>query len=488
MAKKIPNINFNLRHPDRKESPIHIIIRWRSSNNKSLTYVGNTDESIRVTEWDKKEQEAKTALQTGKKKLALRKINFNLNSIEAQIEDYFESYIEKHGMTPSKNEVMDFYKLDLKGNGDQEDGPLKEEMTLQLFIEKIMPMKRFTTKEGVKKVTPQTVRNYKQTGRLIKEFGGKYNRVIDFRDINQRFYEDFVTWMQEKPVRGRKENTLDGEDGSNGHTANFIGKTINNLKSIMNYALDQGVIESLPYNPKKFVPPEDDRIEHIHLNIEQLDEMWSLIFTKEEGHLEISRDLFLVSAWTSLRFSDLERFNENARIDKDKKEITIVTQKTGEEVAIPLIPPVPQILEKWNFKLPHMFNQKANKHIKTVACRLKGFDREQTLTRTEGAERQTRKYQLCEMVSTHTARRSFATNFVREFGVNPFTVMKLTGHKSFDVFQNYIKFGSEDVKNEINEKVQLKRNGDSQKVNVHDQKFLNVPHNQYLSHRGLPIP
>jgi integrase len=282
--------------------------------------------------------------------------------------------------------------------------------------------------------------------------------VINFRDINQRFYEDFVTWMQEKPVRGRKENTLEGEDGSYGHTANFIGKTINNLKSIMNYALDQGVIEVLPYNPKKFVPPEDERIEHIHLNIDQLDEMWGLTFNQEESHLEIARDLFLVSAWTSLRFSDLERFNEKARISEDRTEITIVTQKTGEEVSIPLISPVPQILEKWDFKLPHMFNQKANKHIKTVACRLKGFDRVQTLTRTEGAERQTRNFPLCELVSTHTARRSFATNFVREFGVNPFTVMKLTGHKSFDVFQNYIKFGSEDIKNEINEKVQRRRN------------------------------
>jgi integrase len=45
------------------------------------------------------------------------------------------------------------------------------------------------------------------------------------------------------------------------------------------------------------------------------------------------------------------------------------------------------------------------------------------------------KYQL---ISTHTARRSFATNQYKA-GVPSITIMAITGHKTEKVFLNYIK-------------------------------------------------
>lgn len=445
-------INFNLRNPKAKESTIHFIVRWRGNR-----YVGNANSRINPKHWTKG-QRANTGLpkQTTKQRDAYKAINKRLDIIRDTVDQIFETYLEQNGVTPDLATFRQYVKDALNKQDSQAE---TTKMTLLYFIDNVMPTKTFATKEGLKTVTPQTVRNYKQTGRLLREFGAKYRMDIDFDTINTDFYNKFVPWMQTKPVKGRRENSMTvGGKNDLGHTSNFIGKTINNIKSIMNYAVEKGYTDNLAFKDKKFISPIDERIDHIYLNVAQLDEMWSLSFTSDEPHLEIARDLFLISAWTGLRFSDLETFNEHARFD-NPGQITIVTQKTGQEVTIPLIdPPVKSIMDKYEGRLPHMFNQKANKHIKTVAARLEGFDKEITLTRTEGGAKVTRVFQRSGMVSMHTARRSFATNMVQTFGVSPFNVMKITGHKTFAVFDNYIKSTASEVADQIAAKVNELRN------------------------------
>ncbi len=452
-------INFNLRSPKEKTSTIHFIVRWRS-----IRYVGNTNHSINPSHWNVKSQQAKSNLPSlsEDKKKALRALNKNLNSIRDRIEAIFEIYVQDHGSTPSKEEFIRIYK---KGQEKGDTGS----MTLLRFIDEVMPFKQFATKDGLQSVRANTVRNYQQAGKKLREFGDHRKQEVNFNSISMEFYQEFITWMQTKEVAFRKDNSITvGIESDRGHSANAIGKIITTLKSIMNYAIEKGYTDNTAHRNKKFIAPEESGLDHIALNVDKLDEMWSLTFhhsedSKDESHLEIARDLFLVGAWTGLRFSDLERFNEYAEVDLENEQINImIIQKTQDEVKIPLIdPPVPQILEKYSGKLPHMFNQKANKHIKAVASRLKGFDKQKTITRTEGGRKIPRKYKLCELVTMHTARRSFATNMVKEFGVNPFTVMKITGHKSVTVFENYIKISADDVSDEIRRKVQERRNGHS---------------------------
>lgn len=444
-------INFNLRNPKAKESTIHFIVRWRGNR-----YVGNANRRINPKHW--KGQRANTGMlnQSTTQREAYKAINKRLDMVRDTLDQIFETYLGQNEEAP---DLTTFTKLVKAALNTQDTQAESKKMTLLYFIDNVMPTKTFATKDGVKKVTPQTVRNYKQTGRLLREFGTKYRMEVDFDTINTDFYNKFVPWMQSKPVKGRRENSMTvGGKNDLGHTSNFIGKTINNIKSIMNYAVEKGYTDNMAYKDKKFISPVDERIDHIYLTVAQLDEMWSLTFTQDEPHLEIARDLFLISAWTGLRFSDLETFNEHARFD-NPGQLTIVTQKTGQEVTIPLIdPPVKSILEKHEGRLPHMFNQKANKHIKTVAARLKGFDKDITLTRTEGGAKVTRVFKRSEMVSMHTARRSMATNMVQTFGVSPFNVMKITGHKTFAVFDNYIKSTASEVADQIAAKVNELRN------------------------------
>lgn len=62
--------------------------------------------------------------------------------------------------------------------------------------------------------------------------------------------------------------------------------------------------------------------------------------------------------------------------------------------------------------------------------------------RTKGGMRQTRVLEKWQLITTHTARRSFATNAFLA-GVPTISIMKITGHKSELVFMHYIKISSE---------------------------------------------
>ena len=62
---------------------------------------------------------------------------------------------------------------------------------------------------------------------------------------------------------------------------------------------------------------------------------------------------------------------------------------------------------------------------------------------TKGGQYISTKFEKWQLVSSHTARRSFATNLLKS-GYSALGVMKITGHKTEQAFMKYIKLESED--------------------------------------------
>lgn len=86
--------------------------------------------------------------------------------------------------------------------------------------------------------------------------------------------------------------------------------------------------------------------------------------------------------------------------------------------------------------------QNFNKIIKNV-CKKAGITQKILVERTEGfkvVRKLVPKYQL---VSTHTARRSGATNMYLA-GIPPFRIMLITGHKTESAFYRYIRIQKEE--------------------------------------------
>jgi integrase len=70
------------------------------------------------------------------------------------------------------------------------------------------------------------------------------------------------------------------------------------------------------------------------------------------------------------------------------------------------------------------------------------------ITSTKGKEQQTIVYEKWQLITTHTARRSFATNAYLQ-NVPSISIMKITGHKTEKNFLKYIKISQEDNANKL---------------------------------------
>ena len=112
---------------------------------------------------------------------------------------------------------------------------------------------------------------------------------------------------------------------------------------------------------------------------------------------------------------------------------------------IPLHPNIKQIIKNRGGKLPRMISeQKFNKSIKDV-CKVVGITEKvqgsKSIVIEQDGKRIKRKqaglYPKYELVSSHTCRRSFASNM---YGKIPHLhIMACTGHKSEKQFLDYIK-------------------------------------------------
>ena len=156
-------------------------------------------------------------------------------------------------------------------------------------------------------------------------------------------------------------------------------------------------------------------------------------------HLEIVRDMFVLSCNLGQRFSDM------IRIDKfsfDHGIFSIVQQKTGNKAVVDIDKfcidkkMVYQILEKYDYSSPLTTDISAyNKYLKYLMKAVGFTDLIKRETKTEGTIKSEYipKYKL---IGSHTARRTFVTvNLLR--GIPLHELMRASGHTSYSSFQKY---------------------------------------------------
>ena len=278
---------------------------------------------------------------------------------------------------------------------------------------------RVSPRRGGQTIDYKTKREYARTYYYIQEYEKKRKIRLEFRSITQTFFNDFVAFLQEL---GLSTNTI-------------WHKTVS-LKAVMKAANEQELTDNTKYQLFKNVSEESQAIA---LSENELDILARFDFSSS-ARLERTRDLFLVGCWTGLRFSDFTRIREE-NIKDDM--ITIQQQKTNEFVTIPLHPVFLRIWEKYNGNLPgNISNQKFNDNLKDV-CREAGLTEHVIKSITKGGKKQTTIYEKWQLVSSHTARRSFATNLYKS-GFPSISIMQITGHKTESSFLKYIKVTKEE--------------------------------------------
>lgn len=238
---------------------------------------------------------------------------------------------------------------------------------------------------------------------------------ITFNEIDYNTYTTLLRGLRE---HGLKENS--------------IGQHIKNLKAVMNEAYKRGLHTNTAY--LQFRKPSEET-DAVYLTGEELQKIKDL---QLEGHLAKARDLFLLGCYTAMRFSDYSRIKKSW-IKGDN--IVFTEEKTGNRNLIPLSPAAREIITRYK-GAPRLSQQKLNEYIKEV-CKLAGITDKVELTYTKGGLEVRRAKPKCDLVSTHTARRTGATLLVKA-GAPIAWVMKVTGHKSEKSFMRYIRLSSEE--------------------------------------------
>jgi len=284
---------------------------------------------------------------------------------------------------------------------------------IQNFIDKA-PI-RINPKSG-RPVCYKMIREYERTFHYLKEYSKFTGKKIDFKDIDLEFYYGFVEYLQSFDL-----------------ATNTIGKKIQTLKIFLNVATDQGYNRFRHYKSPRFSSITEES-QSIYLNQEELKAIFKLDLS-DQPSLERVRDLFIVGCWTGVRFSDISQITPNSI---DNGFISIKQSKTGGRVVIPVHDTVKAILDKYDGQLPpNITNQKFNEYLKKIAKKVK-LNEEIHITITKGGVKRSKAYKKHELVTTHTGRRSFATNNYL-MGVPSLDIMAITGHKTESSFLRYIK-------------------------------------------------
>ena len=150
-------------------------------------------------------------------------------------------------------------------------------------------------------------------------------------------------------------------------------------------------------------------------------------------YLEKARDLFCISSFTGLRYSDLQKLTPADIIDDC---ITIVTQKTTDTLHIELNDYSRALLAKYGNRPPQLSNQKYNNYIKEVGLHC-GITTPIKIVRIRAGKREEKTYPKWQLLTTHAGRRTFISNALM-MGIPVETVMKWTGHKNYEAMKPYI--------------------------------------------------
>ena len=115
---------------------------------------------------------------------------------------------------------------------------------------------------------------------------------------------------------------------------------------------------------------------------------------------------------------------------------------------IPIHPLVREVMLKYDGKYPNslppaLSNQKMNDYLKVICEKVECLKVNIETEYVKGGVEVSEDKMKWELVTTHTARRSFATN-VYKSGFPAISLMKITGHRTEKAFLLYIKVTPEE--------------------------------------------
>lgn len=158
----------------------------------------------------------------------------------------------------------------------------------------------------------KTKENLESTVRILL----KFRPGINFKDITYTFLREFEQYLKEQ-----------------GKSMNTVAKHLRQLRTIVNEAINHGLVKIDDYPFRKFkIKQEKGHFEWLTPN-----ELKKIENFKTTGKYELIRDAFLFCCYTGLRYSDFVRLRpEWLEKINGKPWLHLFTKKTDTEIRLPL--------------------------------------------------------------------------------------------------------------------------------------------------------
>jgi len=381
-----------------KKVPIFADIRY--SGTRIYYFIGYRIDAIN---FDYVEQEAKKNASgyEGNKKVQYNEINKRIRKIKAELELFFSD----------KNSVSDNRQISNLLDESCKKSVKAEVLELDFFelFEKYLGI--ITISEGRKRHF-KTVKNHWKSFETDRK---KQVTLTSFSMDTLRDFERYLATNKEKP-KGR----------------NTLHSILKMTRSFWNFAIiemkSKGVELPDLFGKDGYTIPEEVYGRPIYITDEERDMIYNAKL--DEERLNWVRDIFIFQCHIGARVGDLINFTKSnvnngtlnyiARKTKDKKPVTI---------SIPLTEVAKAIINKYDLPdgrlLPFRSSIKYNEYLKDL---FEKVELTRIVTRPNPTTREPENVRICDIASSHMARRTFIGN---KYGkISDGVITSMTGHVS----------------------------------------------------------
>lgn len=319
----------------------------------------------------------------------------------------------------------------------------------------------------VYKTNNRELKKYKVTHGLLLKYQDSKNHVFTIKELNQDFANHFKNWafLEMK------------------YSKSYINAQLKRFRgsAVKAYESDEENIIQVSKTLRTFTMFDKvykDKIV-VTLNYEELDKIDNKKITDPE--LLDAKKAILIGCETGLRYSDL-----NKLVDTNIKNVDGInywkfrTEKTDTLVQITVSERMLYLINKYGLPQTNYPSNgvKLNEDIKTV-CGLAGINesikgKKSTVIEIKGKKvirNITDNYPKCDLITTRTFRRSFATNYYGK--IDTALITAITGHATEQQLRAYIN--NNDESNVVRTKKQMDQFHEERKNKKNNIKLTVIP-------------
>jgi site-specific recombinase XerD len=272
----------------------------------------------------------------------------------------------------------------------------------------------YNNKSKANAVTSNVVRKYELA---LDKFQAFMKKDVEIATIKSLDLENFKTYLQLQTKGVNSEE----EKAERKFEDTTIAHILIKIKTVFTYAVNNGNLKLNPFNQ---VTIEKNTKEVVKLDNAEIEVIKHKKFI---GRLDKVRDLFLFQCYTGLAYCDMANLvQSDIQFADGMHYIRKARQKTKVVFFTVINDDAMKLLEKYNYQLPVLSNQKYNSYLKEIGdiC------------------------QINKELHSHIARHTCATRLLND-GMPLEVVAKVLGHTNTRQTQHYAKLLDKTVLNEF---------------------------------------